>query len=257
MLLEERRRRILELLEKRETVTVEELVDQFKVSSVTVRADLEAMSDAGLLVRSHGGALRKLDAAQDLPVRVKEQIRHGEKVRIARRALELIRDHETVILDSGSTTLEIARALRDRDRELQGLNVITNALDIAYELARLPKVRVIMLGGLLRHVSLSLVGPHAEQALRGLNADRAFIGVDGLDLEVGLTTPDVLEAQVTTMMIQAAREVVVVADSSKFGRRSLSVIGRVERIHKIITDDGIDSKLKAGLETAGVDVLTC
>lgn len=253
MLLEERRRRIVELLAKRETVTVDELVAQFGVSSVTIRADLEDMSAAGLLVRSHGGALRKPDAAQDLPVRVKEGLRHPEKVRIARRALQMIRADETIILDSGSTTLELARLIKDAP--LAGLTVITNALDIAYEMARLPHVRVILLGGLLRHAALSLVGPQAEQALRGLNADRAFVGVDGLDLDVGLTTPDVLEAQVTGLMLAAAREVIVVADASKFGRRSLSVIGPISRVHKIVTDAKLTPELRAGLDAAGVEVI--
>ena len=132
------------------------------------------------------------------------------------------RENETVMLDSGTTTAEVTRHIKFL--KLKSLTVITNALNIAMELANLPHVRVIMIGGILRHMSYSLVGPHAEQTLRGLNADRLFLGVDGLDPEIGLSTPDVLEAQLNAMMIRVSREVIVVADSSKFERRSLSVI---------------------------------
>ena len=113
-----------------------------------------------------------------------------------------------------------------------------------------------MLGGMVRHVSHSVVGPHAEQMVRGLNADRLFLGVDGLDLEIGLMTPDVLEAQLNAMLIRVSREVNVVTDSSKFSRRSLSVIARLDAVHRIITDDGIDPAFLAALRGKGIEVLT-
>jgi DeoR family transcriptional regulator of aga operon len=253
LLVEERRRRILERLKKQETVTVEDLARGFAVSSVTVRADLQALADAGLLVRSHGGALRRLDNQPDLPVNVKESLRHAEKVRIAERAVQMIRPEDTIVLDSGTTTLEIARQLRAADKK--PLTVITNALNIALELARQPEVRTIILGGLLRQVSLSLVGPHAEQALRDLNADRAFIGVDGLDPEIGLSTPDVLEAQLNAMMMRVSKEVVVVADASKFGRRSLSVIGKLESCHAVITDEAVPAEMRDAVRARGVELI--
>jgi DeoR family transcriptional regulator of aga operon len=112
-----------------------------------------------------------------------------------------------------------------------------------------------MIGGILRQMSYSLVGPHAEQTLRGLTADRLFLGVDGLDPEVGLTTPDILEAQLNALMIRAAREVVVVADSSKFTRRSLSVIARLEEVHKVLTDDRVAPETVAALRARGVEVV--
>jgi len=133
--------------------------------------------------------------------------------------------------------------------------VITNALNIAMELANLPHVRVIMIGGILRHMSYSLVGPHAEQTLRGLNADRLFLGVDGLDPEIGLSTPDVLEAQLNASMIRVSREVIVVADSSKFERRSLSVIAKLDTVHKVITDKNVSPSMVAALEAIGVEVI--
>jgi DeoR family transcriptional regulator of aga operon len=253
LLVEERRRRILDRLERQEAVTVEDLARGFAVSTVTIRGDLEALSDAGLLVRSHGGALRRLESYPDVPLQVKQTLQQPQKLKIAARAARMVGDNEILVLDSGTTTLEIARQLRRAAPK--GLTVITNALNIAVELCAAPQIRVIMLGGLLRHSSQSLVGPHAAQGLHGLSADRAFIGVDGLDVELGLMTPDVLEAELTAVMMEVAREVVIVADSSKFGRRSLSVISKLKREYKIITDDGVSADVRAALKTRKIDVI--
>jgi len=252
LLVEERRRRILELLEKQERATVEELVARFRVSAVTIRGDLDVLAEAGSLVRSHGGALKRLDQ-QDVPIAVKETLHHGEKVRIGHAAAQLIQQDETIILDSGTTTAEIARQLKFL--KLKSLTVITNALNIAMELANLPHIRVIMIGGILRQMSYSTVGPQAEQILRALNADRLFLGVDGLDPEIGLTTPDVLEAQLNGLMIRVSREVTAVADSSKFHRRSLSLIADLSDVQRIVTDDGADPKLVASLRARNIEVM--
>lgn len=252
LLVEERRRRILEILETQERVTVEELVGRFGVSAVTIRGDLDALSAVGAVVRSHGGALKRIEA-RDEPITVKETLHHAEKTRIAQAALRMISDGETIILDSGTTTVEIARQIKTSD--FQALNVITNALNIAMELANLPHVRVIMIGGLLRQMAFSLVGPSAEHALRGLHADRLFLGVDGLDPEIGLMTPDVLEAKLNAIMIEIAREVVVVADSSKFQRRSMSVIAKLDKVNKLITDNNAPPEMLAALRTRNVEVL--
>ena len=180
-------------------------------------------------------------------------LHHDEKVRIGHAAAQLIRDDETIILDSGTTTVEIARQLRLL--KLTSLTVITNALNIAAELASLPHVRVIMIGGILRQMSSSTVGPQAEQMLRGLHADRLFLGVDGLDPDVGLSTPDVLEAQLNALMIKVSREVTAVADSSKFFRRTLSSIAGLHEVHRIITDDKVDPQLVAVLRARNLEVL--
>jgi DeoR family transcriptional regulator of aga operon len=253
LLVEERRRRIREGVERNERATVEELVRQFGVSAVTIRGDLDALAEAGVLVRSHGGALRRDGAAGDIPIPVKETLRHPEKVRIAQAAVNLIRDGETVLLDSGTTTAEIARQIRFR--RFDSLTVITNALNVATELSTLPSLRVIVVGGVLRHMSFSLSGPQAEQTLRGLHADRLFLGVDGIDPEIGLMTPDVLEAQLNACMIRIAREVVVVADSSKFERRSVSVIAKFDAVQRLITDVGAPRGVLAALRARGVEVI--
>lgn len=253
MMVEERRRHILDILDQSRRVTVRELADTFSVSTVTVRSDLEALAQMGALVRSHGGAVKPHSPAPDLPISLKERLRQSEKALIGRTAASLIRDGETVIFDSGTTTAAVARCVASL--HLSSLTVITNALNIALELASLPQVQIIMLGGIVRGAALSLVGPHAEQALSNLNADRVFLGVDGIDPEVGLTTPDVLEAQLSALMIKVSREVVAVADSSKFMNRSLSVIARLDAIHKLVTDEDVPEPMKGALRNAGVEVI--
>jgi len=249
---EERRSRISELIEARERATVQELAAQFGVSAVTIRSDLDALERAGGVIRSHGGALRR-EEAEDIPLVLKQTLHPGEKMRIARAAARLIRDGETIILDSGTTTARIAS--RIASLRLRSLTVITNALNIATAVAQLSHVRLIMIGGLLRKVSSSLVGPQAEQVLRGLHADRLFLGVDSVDPEIGLMTPDVLEAQLNALMIEVSQEVIAVADASKFRRRSLSVIAGVERIHKLITDKSASPEIVEALRARGVEVI--
>jgi len=251
LLIEERRRAIAERVRQEKRVTVDELVSRYGVSAVTIRGDLEALETSGMLKRSHGGAVAR-DEAQDTPLLVKETRRLAEKRRIGEAAAQLINDGETVILDSGSTTVEIAR--RIRQRKWSSLTVITNALNIALELSGLPTVRVMMLGGMLRQTSYSLVGLDAERALARLSADRLFLGVDGLDVAVGVTTPDPQEASLNAMMVKASREVVVVCDASKLGQRSLAVIAPVSELDKVITDgDAMQADVDA-LREQGVEV---
>ncbi len=253
LLTEERRRAVLDLLEKQGRVTVEELTRQFGVSAVTARGDLDVLSTTGSLVRSHGGAVRPLNPVQDYPLKVKKSLYHAEKIRIARAATQLVQNHQTVILDSGTTCAEVAANLR-RTKPM-ALTVITHALNIAVELTDAPNIALIMIGGIMRQVSSSFVGPQAEQMVRDLHADHLFLAADGLDLEIGLTTPDILEAQLNTLMMKAAREVTVVADASKFGRRSLSVIGELAMIKRVITDDRVPPEYVDGLRKLGVEVV--
>lgn len=250
---EERRRKILEVLDREGRVMVDDLVRRFKVSAVTARADLDALAERGSLVRSHGGAVRLISPAQDYPLKFKEGLHQAEKLRIAGVAVQLIQPGQTVLLDSGTTTGQVARQIRMR--KLKPLTVITNALNIAMELAEFQGVSLIMIGGILRHVSNSFVGPQAERMLQDLHADHCFLAVDGLDPETGLSTPDVLEAQLNAQMIRISSQVTAVADASKFGRRSLSVICGVERIDRIITDERIAPETASALEARGVEVV--
>ena len=249
---EQRRRVIRSLVESQSQGNVAELARRFRVSEVTIRSDLAALANVGALVRVHGGALPPGDG-EELPLTVKQTLYHAEKVRIASAAAGLIQDGETVILDSGTTTAEIARQIRGL--KLRSLNVITNALNIAVVLANAHHVNLIIPGGVLRRKSWSLAGPQAEQALRDLQADRLFLGVDSLDPEIGVMTPDVLEAQLNALMIEVSQEVVAVADASKFGRRSLSVIAGVERLHKLVTDTSASPQAVEALRARGVEVI--
>lgn len=249
---EERRRKILQILEKDGQVTITDLARRFKVSAVTVRADLDGLSQNGTVLRSHGGAVKRSEA-QDYPLRLKAALHRQEKIRIGQAAGQLVGPNETIILDSGTTTAEIATYLKHK--QLRPLTVITNALNISLELADAPGISVIVVGGLLRPVSYSLVGPQAEGMLGDLHADKFFLAVDGFDLEAGPSTPDVLEAQLNTRMVQVAKETIVVADSSKLGRRSLSRIASIERISRLITDRRAPAEFVDALRKRGTQVI--
>lgn len=252
LLVEERRRLIVELVEKQGRATVEELAERFGISGVTIRADLEALASNAAIVRSHGGALPAPAGGADTPLSIKQTRHHAQKRRIGQAAAKRIRDGETIILDSGSTTLEIARALRPR--KWNALTVITNSLQIALELGAVPGIRVMMLGGMLRASSHSLVGPGAEQMVVQLSADRLFLGVDGIDPEVGITTPDPQEATLNALMMKVSREVVGVFDASKFGQRSLSVIAALSGLTLAIIDASASEADVETLTSRGVKV---
>jgi len=256
---EERRRRIAAWINERGSATVSELAREFGVSTVTLRTDLQALEDSGALQRSHGGALPATRRAgndapiTEAPLSVKQARYHDEKVDIARVAAAMIRDGETIILDSGSTTFEIARLLGELP--LRSLTVVTNALNIATALVDgPPHIRVLMLGGVLRPLSYSMVGPDAELTLSRLVADRLFLGADAVDLELGVTTADPTEAQLNSRMVEIARETIVLADASKFGKRSFSRIAPLEAVHCIVTDRKAPKELVAAFRKRGVEV---
>ena len=253
LLAEERRRKILELLETDGRVTVDDLARRFSVSAVTVRTDLDGLSELGALRRSHGGAVRVLAPSDDYPLKLKERLHHEEKLRIACAAAELVRPNQTIILDSGSTTGEIARQFKIS--RIKNITVITNSLGIAAELSDSAGITVIMIGGIVREISRSCVGPHAELMMRDLHADHLFLAVDGLHVQAGPSTPDILEAQLNGLMVRAANEITIVADSSKFGRRSMSVIAGVEQIDRVITDSGVAPEMVEALHARHVEVI--
>ena len=170
-------------------------------------------------------------------------------MQIAAAAARMVREGQVVILDSGTTTTAIARALR----KFQNLTIITNAVNIAAELSG-SSLEVILTGGTLRKNSFSLVGPIAEETLRRLNGDILFLGVDGFDVQHGLTTPNLLEAKVNRAMMEVARIVVAVCDSSKFGRRTLSAIAPSSAVHYLITDRGVSKADLAAVRKSGIQV---
>ena len=250
MLNEERRREILEMLHSDGRVLVRDLAKKFRTSLITIRKDLESLHHQGLLERTHGGALpMRTGALQDQTLREKERLHRREKLHIAQAALRVIRPGQVIILDSGTTTTAIARGCR----HVRNLTVITNATNIAAELAD-SAVEVVLTGGSLRKTSFSLGGPLAEESLRKLSADVLFLAVDGFDVHYGLTTPNQLEARVNRAMSESARRTIVVCDSSKFGRRSLSLIMGVSAVHETITDRGIPKPDLKALREMEVEV---
>ncbi len=250
MLNEERRRAILELLNHEGRVLVKDLAPRFSTSQVTIRKDLEVLHGRGLIHRTHGGALPvTVGALLDPSLREKEKLHRKEKQRIGAAAAHLVKEGESVILDSGTTATAVARALR----EFRNLTVITNAVKLAAELAG-TAIEVILTGGNLRENSFSLVGPLAEESLRRLSADLLFLGVDGFDVTFGLTTPNLLEAKVNRVMMEVAKRTVVICDASKFGRRSLSLIAPTSMVHQAITDSKIPKADLKALQEAGIEV---
>jgi len=247
----DRRDEIVQIINKNGKVKVEELSSRFNVSSVTIRNDLSYLESRGLVHRVYGGALVRDFVAHDNTLTEKAKLHAEEKRAIGAKAAELIFDGDSIILDSGTTTIEIAKRIKDRE----DLTVMTNGVNIAIELAGCSNIAVILTGGRLRENSFSLVGPQAEIALREFYFDKLFLGVDGFDLDVGLTTPNQFEARLNAVMLEVAKETIIVADSSKFGRKSLCRIGGLDKIKKIITDPVIDKEYLARFNELGVEVI--
>jgi DeoR family transcriptional regulator, aga operon transcriptional repressor len=250
MLIEERRQHILSLIQKNGRVLVDELSSALDLSKITIRKDLDYLQSKDLIVRTHGGALpAHAGALSDPTIQEKKELHHEEKVKIAKAAAAMVSEGQCIILDSGTTTTEIARAILS----FRNLTVITNALNIAADLAR-SDFEIIMIGGTLRKNSLSVVGPLAEDVLKEMHADIVFMGVDGFDIEIGLTTPNVLEARVNRAMAKAAQKVVAVCDSSKFNHRSLSLIVDTSSIDHVITDSKLGADDIKSIRDAGIEV---
>jgi DeoR family transcriptional regulator, aga operon transcriptional repressor len=250
MLNEERQRAILELLRRDGRVLVVDLAKQFHASQVTIRKDLDVLHLKGQIHRTHGGALPARDGAlEDPTLREKEKLHRKEKMQIAAAAVRMVSEGQVVVLDSGTTTTAIARALRN----FTNLTIITNAVNIAAELSG-SAVEVILSGGNLRKNSFSLVGPIAEETLHKLHADILFLGVDGFDVQYGISTPNLLESRVNRVMIEISNVVVAVCDSSKFGKRSLSLIAPPSALQYLLTDSGISKADLSALKKSGVEV---
>ncbi|MDE1160904.1 MAG: transcriptional repressor AgaR [Acidobacteriaceae bacterium] len=252
MLIGERRQHVMRLLERDGRVLVSELSTQLGISPITIRKDLDYLESKGLVERTHGGALAPQKTAMlDRPLKEKESQQTREKQLIAEAAASLVQEGQCVLLDSGTTTTAVAKELR----RFSNLTIVTNALNIAAELSD-TDFDIILIGGNLRKNAFSLVGPLAEDVLREIHADILFLGVDGFDVETGITTPSVQEARVNRVMANVSRKVVAVCDSTKFSRRSLALIIPPSAVHKVITDSNIDAKTKQALEAAGVSVVT-
>jgi DeoR family transcriptional regulator of aga operon len=248
--LAERHQHILGKLMKEGSVNVLDLCQELDVSSVTIRKDLKLLEDKTLLFRTHGGATLSNPYTADRPVNEKANIRSGEKLSIGEAASALIEPNDCILIASGTTVLSFARKIQPKGN----LTVITAALHVALELVNHPNIEVIQLGGLLRKSSSSVTGPYAEKILQDFSCSKLFLGVDGIDTEFGLTTTNMMEAQLNRMMIQASQKTIVLADSSKFGKRGFGKICGLEEIEQVITDSNISDHMVETLKGTGIEV---
>lgn len=237
MLAAERGEKIVQLVNERGSVRVSELSERFGVTEETIRRDLDRLEREGRLKRSHGGAISLKEMQPEVPYFEREITNVAEKQRIARRAVQLVNEHDFIILDASSTAWYMAAELADIP-----LTVLTNSIKVAMELAAKEKIRLISTGGLLSPRSLSYVGPLAEQSLDRYHVAKAFISCKGLHVERGLTESNELQARIKQKMMNIADEVYVLADHSKFGVQSFAIVDGIERVTGIITDGGVDRK---------------
>ena len=246
----DRRVQILDILNSEGQVGVNELSKKFNVSEVTIRNDLSHLEKKGFLIKTRGGGLKTQRVGIDQQLNEKAKINSKEKQAIGKKAAEIINDNDIIIIDSGTTTVEVVKNIG----RINNLTVITNALNIANELIR-DEIKVILLGGILRSSSLSLIGPIGENSIKNFYCDKCFLGVDGIDSQSGIYTPNLEEAHLNRMMIEASKEVIIVTDSSKFKRKSFAHIAPITKVNIIITDSKIPEDELKNLHGMGIKVI--
>lgn len=246
----QRREEILTHIRTHNKGDVNKLAQKYKVSTVTIRNDLNYLEKKGCVTRCYGGALLNDLFTFDQALNDKKKINSNIKARLGAYAASLINHGDTVILDSGSTTEQIAYHLQDKRQ----LTIMTNGINIAYQLASQPDIDVMVTGGTIRKKSYSLHGSNGEELLTGFRFNKLFIGVDGFDINTGITTPHQGEADINRKMVEAAQTIIALTDSSKFGRQSFCLIARPDQLNILITDSGIPPHYHTELIQMGVDV---
>jgi DeoR/GlpR family transcriptional regulator of sugar metabolism len=251
LLSEPRRRRILDWIQEEGSARVRELAVAFQVSEATIRQDLERLEQEGQITREHGGAFLNTVPSQAGTMTLHHQEHMDEKRRIGALAADLVKDGETIILDAGTTTTEIALRLVNR----RNLTVITNALNIAIILGAVPGNAVHMPGGQFKAPTLSLSGDKSVEYFRNIFAGKLFLATAGVALDAGLTYPSFADLQLKEAMIKAASRVYLVADSSKINKSSFTRLGSLEMIHSFITDSGISEADVNVFRARGIEML--
>lgn len=251
MFSQERHMKIVEILQTKTSIKVNELADIFEVSESTIRRDLKEMVESGLIARTHGGAIGITNTIFEPTYKEKTLTKHDDKETIGKLAASMVEDNNTIILDSGTTALEIAKNLTARK-----ITVLTNSIDIAYILSEKEEIEVIVIGGLLRQTTRAMVGVITEKILSYFRVDIAFIGANGISIKDGITTPNMVEAHAKRAMIEVANKVVVVADSTKFNNVCFSVICPLSSISTIITSRDLEDTLKTEFESTGIEIIT-
>jgi DeoR/GlpR family transcriptional regulator of sugar metabolism len=246
----ERQRELARLLGQAGRLSVAQICEQFGISEATARRDLEALSEQGLVRRVHGGAVLLRQAAPEEPILRRSREQEHEKERIGRAAAALIQDGETVFLGSGTTVLQVAQHLVTRT-----LTIITNSLPVINLMTEKETITLIALGGILRDSELSFIGHITEQALSEVRADKVIIGIRAISLEQGLTNDYLPETLTDRAILKAGREIMIVADHTKFGVLSTAFVAPITAIQTLITDDMTDSDFLASLRALGVQVI--
>lgn len=254
VLSEERRKRVLQIIKENGSAAVTDLSSLMNVSTMTIRRDIAHLASQGLVVKTHGGAVWPTGSTASEPrYEAKAEVNVREKQRIGVAAAEMVRDGETVLLDSGSTTYQIARSLRGK----RGLTVVTNDLVIASDLSKSASISLLLVGGSVRPGIFSTVGPYAEEMLRQLSVDKAFLAADAVNLEKGILNSNPEEVPVKRLMVRAGRETILVVDHSKFDKLGLSFVCDIEDVDMIITDSGVHPEIAAELRERGLAVKIC
>ena len=251
MYLEERRQAILNLIATHGRVSVTDLSAQFDVSEVTIRADLQALAERGLLVRTFGGAIAATYGLQELSLLQRRQQHIPEKQRIGAAGAALIADGEAVFLDSSSTAIAVAQHLKSR----RDLTLVTNSLVIAQEMLGLADITVVMPGGTLHHDTVSLIGPDGLAFLEKYHIRKGFFGAYGLSVDAGLTDGSAPESEIKRALVELCHTVIVVADAAKWGRVGVTSYASLEDVDTIITDDRAPADLVEQVRAAGVEVV--
>jgi DeoR family transcriptional regulator, aga operon transcriptional repressor len=250
---------LLELVNKRGRLDIDEVAAELDVSAATIRRDFDHLAEQQLVTRTRGGAVSSA-VSYDLPLRYKSARHATEKQRIGVAAAALLRRGMVAGLTGGTTATEVARAMAGRGELALGdgepaITLVTNAVNIASELTIRPQIKIVITGGVARPQSYELIGPLAERTLAELSLDIVFLGVNAIDPEFGASTHHEGEAGINELMARQARRVVVVADSSKLGQRAFVRICRASDIDVLVTDDAADRDVVAAFEKAGVEVL--
>lgn len=249
---EQRRQQILQFLKQQGRITIQEIIEQFDCSEATARRDLDLLDKKGDIVRTIGGALFDgIASVREVPFAEKKQHLWLEKEAIARKAVELIDEGDSVCLTGGTTTFLIARELKQR----QGVTVVTNAVNIAMELADCDGIQVVVIGGVMRSKSFELCGPLAEKTIEHLNIEKLFIGVDGISVDQGITTYSELEAQTGRMLMSRAKRTIAVFDHTKVEKSSLFSIAPLHEIHACVTDKKLEPKMEKTLHQYGIQTM--
>lgn len=246
----ERRTLLLNELKEKGKVTVADLAREFNVTEVSIRKDLEELEGRKLLIRVKGGAVSPYPDSQhdDMLISEKALLHHREKQRLGAFAASLVQDGESIIIDSGTTMMQVANYL---DSNLR-LTIVTNALDIAISLYKRTNFQIIALGGRMRRVSFSTVGMVSETNLKNFYTDKLFLGVDSVSIRDGISTPDIEEASLNQAMLDCAHEVIAVFDSSKVNQRSFAHIAMLDRVDTIVTDNHIPDDLREYIQMKGI-----